>query len=226
MRPATSTASCAAPSGRCRRFCAQPATGRWSWPTTTPSWTERLPTGPDWATTARAATCCFPVPGAGSCWARWSPTRRCDPPQNGCPTAADIAPGVVDARRCLAWLLQAAGDFPVEFREALGDRIYGCDDCQEVCPPNRRPESDTPDRPGDSAQDPTLDVLALLAAGDEDLMERYGRWYIPERDPRYLRRNALVVLGNVGCGGDPQVLETVQRYRRGDEEMLARHADW
>ncbi|MCY3560684.1 MAG: tRNA epoxyqueuosine(34) reductase QueG [bacterium] len=151
------------------------------------------------------------------------PCRRC---LDGCPTGAIIAPGVVDARRCLAWLLQAAGDFPVEFREALGDRIYGCDDCQEVCPPNRRPESDTPDRPGDSAQDPTLDVLALLAAGDEDLMERYGRWYIPERDPRYLRRNALVVLGNVGCGGDPQVLETVQRYRRGDDEMLARHADW
>src|SRR4051794_6172119 len=63
------------------------------------------------------------------------PCTRC---MTGCPTGAIVAPGVVDARRCLAWLLQADGPFPVEFRAALGDRIYGCDDCQEVCPPNRR----------------------------------------------------------------------------------------
>jgi epoxyqueuosine reductase len=56
---------------------------------------------------------------------------------DGCPTGAIVAPGVVDARRCLAWLAQRPGDFPDEFLEALGDRIYGCDDCQEVCPPNR-----------------------------------------------------------------------------------------
>ena len=70
--------------------------------------------------------------GCGSC-------RRC---LDGCPTDAIVAPGVVDARRCLAWLVQQPGSFPVEYREALGDRIYGCDDCQEVCPPNRRAERD------------------------------------------------------------------------------------
>ena len=43
---------------------------------------------------------------------------------------------MVDARRCLAWLLQRPGPFPREWRVALGDRMYGCDDCQEVCPPN------------------------------------------------------------------------------------------
>ncbi|MDZ7734003.1 MAG: 4Fe-4S double cluster binding domain-containing protein [Acidimicrobiia bacterium] len=66
--------------------------------------------------------------GCGSC-------RRC---LDGCPTGAIVAPGVVDARRCLA-LARAGrpGSFPAEHREALGDRIYGCDDCQEVCPPNR-----------------------------------------------------------------------------------------
>src|SRR5205807_8136934 len=65
--------------------------------------------------------------GCGSC-------ARCLP---ACPTGALVAPGVLDARRCLAHLVQAPGAFPVEFREALGDRLYGCDDCQEVCPPNR-----------------------------------------------------------------------------------------
>ena len=66
--------------------------------------------------------------GCGTC-------RRC---LDGCPTGAIVAPGVVDARRCLAWLLQATGRSRAEHRVALGDRIYGCDDCQEVCPPNRR----------------------------------------------------------------------------------------
>src|SRR4051812_12492912 len=59
---------------------------------------------------------------------------RCLP---ACPTGAIVAPGVIDARRCLAWLLEAPGSFPIEHRRALGDRIYGCDECQEVCPPNR-----------------------------------------------------------------------------------------
>ncbi len=146
------------------------------------------------------------------------PCRRC---LEGCPTGAIIAPGVVDANRCLAWLLQATGDFPTEFREALGDRLYGCDDCQEVCPPNRRAEQSS-----DPGEDASVDVLELLAARDEELMQRYGRWYIPNRDPRYLRRNALVVLANTGDETDPAVADTVRRYLQHPDEMLARHADW
>ena len=66
--------------------------------------------------------------GCGTC-------RRCI---DACPTGAIIEPGVIDANRCLAWLLQKPGVFPREYRVALGDRLYGCDDCQEVCPPNVR----------------------------------------------------------------------------------------
>jgi len=146
------------------------------------------------------------------------PCRRC---LDGCPTGAIVAPGVVDARRCLAWLLQATGDFPTEFREALGDRLYGCDDCQEVCPPNRRMA-----QAADPGEQASVDVLDLLSAGDEELMERHGRWYIPARDPRYLRRNALVVLGNTADGGDAEVVGTLRRYQRHPDRMLARHAAW
>ena len=129
-----------------------------------------------------------PVPDqCGTC-------RRC---LDGCPTGAIVAPGVVDARRCLAWLVQADGDFPLEFREALGDRIYGCDDCQEVCPPNRRAPS-AYEADEDTAW---VDLVELLESDDDELMARYGRWYIPRREPRYVRRNALIALGNSERGG-------------------------
>ncbi len=162
-----------------------------------------------------------PVPDqCGSC-------RRC---LDGCPTGAIVAPGVVDARRCLAWLVQADGDFPLEFREALGDRIYGCDDCQEVCPPNRLADSDH-DRAAPEASDleddtAWVDLVELLQMDDDELMARYGRWYIPKREPRYVRRNALVALGNSGRGADPEVVDTVHRYRLASDPMLARHAGW
>jgi epoxyqueuosine reductase len=147
--------------------------------------------------------------GCGSC-------RRC---LDGCPTGAIVAPGIVDARRCLAWLLQARGDFPVEFRAALGDRIYGCDDCQEVCPPNRRVAIAPSTSEG-------VDVIELLSCDDETLLARFGRWYIPDRDPRYVRRNALVVLGNTASPDDRRATATIERYRRHPDEMLRSHASW
>ena len=77
-----------------------------------------------------------PTPVADGC----GPCQRC---LSACPTGALVGPGQLDARRCLAWLLQAPGVFPVEYREALGDRLYGCDDCQTVCPVNRLATVDT-----------------------------------------------------------------------------------
>lgn len=132
--------------------------------------------------------------GCGQC-------RRCI---EACPTGAIVAEGVIDARKCLAWLLQKPGSFPREFRIDLGDRIYGCDDCQDSCPITVRlgPRHDA--RPGDEGggidggnTGKSIDVLDLLESSDGELMERFGRWYIPERNPIWVRRNALIILGNV-----------------------------
>jgi len=160
-----------------------------------------------------------PVPdGCGTC------TRCID----SCPTGAIIAPGVVDARRCLAWSLQVAGPFPREQRVALADRIYGCDDCQEVCPPNRRE-----DRVGGPAAEVAeaavwVSVVEMLDAGDEELLARFGHWYVPRRQPRYLRRNALVVLGNTADPSPlaPSVLAVLVRYLTDDDPLLRAHAAW
>lgn len=157
--------------------------------------------------------------GCGSC-------RRC---LDGCPTGAIVAPGVVDANKCLAWLVQKPGTFPVEFREVLGDRLYGCDDCQEVCPPSVRlgdkHRIELTDSPGEPVQ-AWVDVLDLLEATDDELIAAHGRWYLADRDPVWWRRNALIVLGNVGERADDRTRRVLARYRSHDDEILREHADW
>ena len=69
-------------------------------------------------------------------------------------------------------------------------------------------------------------MLDLLAASDETLLERHGRWYIPDRAVRYLRRNALIVLGNTADGDDPEVELTLRTYLGHDDELLRAHACW
>ena len=123
---------------------------------------------------------------------------------DGCPTGAIVAPGVVDARRCLAWLAQRPGVFPEEFLVALDDRIYGCDDCQEVCPPNRTQDRRDPPPAGEPNAQPWTDLVALVLDDDAAILARHGRFYLPARDVNVLRRNALIALGNtVGRGTSP-----------------------
>ncbi len=163
-------------------------------------------------TTAQLATTEREVDdGCGAC-------RRCI---DSCPTGAIVEPGVVDARKCLAWLVQKPGTFDVAFRDALGTRIYGCDDCQEVCPPSRRGAIDRSER-GDRA---SVDALEVLAAPDAEVLRIAGGWYVADRDPRWVRRNALLVVGNSGVVHD-EVVSLLARYINGDDALLAEHARW
>ena len=149
--------------------------------------------------------------------------KTCTKCLDGCPTKAIISPGVVDANKCLAWLLQASGPFPVEYRELLGDRIYGCDDCQDVCPPNQIRTKKPSPVGADGAWVPILDILEL---DDEALMARLGRWYVPDRDPNYLRRNALVVLGNIGRGDDKRTAKVLTGLLAHRSPIVVAHAVW
>jgi len=141
---------------------------------------------------------------------------------DGCPTAAIVEPGVVDARRCLSWLLQADGVFPIELRVALAGRIYGCDECQEVCPPNRR----APIAMASGSERPWVPLLDLLDDDDAVVLQWAERWYIPRREVRYVRRNALIVLGNVGDGADARVVEVLRRHLTHADPLLRAHAVW
>jgi epoxyqueuosine reductase len=140
---------------------------------------------------------------------------------DACPTGALDEPGVLDATRCLSYWTQSAEPFPEEYREALGDRVYGCDICQDVCPWNRGIEKR---RAGDAPRadaEPHVSLVDWLETGDDELGERYERLFVPRNDPRYLRRNALVALGN--SGGDAALAEP---YAKGGDPLLREHAEW
>ena len=141
---------------------------------------------------------------------------------DACPTGALDEPGTLDANRCLSYWTQAPAPIPEPYREPLADMVYGCDICQDVCPWNRGIEK----RRGDDPAARRADGFAgRLAAGRRtvDLAERYRRLYVPRRDPRFLRRNALVALGNVG-GADVAAL--AEPFATGDDDLLREHAEW
>jgi epoxyqueuosine reductase len=143
----------------------------------------------------------------------------------GCPTGAIIEPGVIDAAKCLSWILQKPGPIAPELRTAVHDRIYGCDDCQDVCPIAVRLGPRNTVALTDDAE-AWVDAIRLLDADDDEIERRYGRWYIAGREMRWLRRNALIVIGNVGDPSDRRVRAVVDHYRSHDDPILAEHADW
>jgi epoxyqueuosine reductase len=137
-----------------------------------------------------------------------------------CPTGALDEPGTLDATRCLSYWTQAPAAIPEDYRAELGAQIYGCDICQDVCPWNRGVEKR---RAGYAAGEGHVDLVAWLEGDGRALVASYDRLYVPRNDPRWLRRNAAVALGNVGTAGHVPALE---RAAAGDDELVAEHARW
>ena len=155
--------------------------------------------------------------GCGSC-------RRC---LDGCPTGAIIEPGVVDAARCLAWVIQKPGIVERGLREAIDDRIYGCDDCQEVCPPSTRSTRvAAPRRSLEDDVEDCVDPLEILGMSDTEITTRFGRWYIHDREARWVRRNALIVLGNRARRDDLAVRNAIARALADSDPYVRAHAVW
>jgi epoxyqueuosine reductase len=137
-----------------------------------------------------------------------------------CPTHALDEPGTLDATRCLSYWTQAPAAIPEDYRAELGAQVYGCDICQDVCPWNRGIEKR---RAGQAAGDGHVDLVAWLEADGRAVVDEYDRLYVPRNDPRWLRRNAAVALGNVGTADHVAALE---RAAAGDDELIADHARW
>jgi epoxyqueuosine reductase len=140
---------------------------------------------------------------------------------DACPTNALDEPGVLDATRCLSYWTQSSSPAPEDVREALGDRVYGCDICQDVCPWNRGVEKRRAEAAAPEGLEPHVSLVDWLTADDDELAERYDRLFVPRNDPRYLRRNALVAVGN-GAGD----AELARSYAESDDPLLREHAEW
>ncbi len=142
---------------------------------------------------------------------------------DACPTGALDVPGALDAGRCLSYWTQAAAPVPDEYRAELGAMAYGCDICQEVCPWNRGVEKRRRDRalPGDST--PAVSLLDWLERDGEELVADFDRLYVPRKDPRWLRRNALHAAGNVGT---QELRPALERHAESDDEIVRDAAEW
>ncbi|MCZ6464929.1 MAG: tRNA epoxyqueuosine(34) reductase QueG [Proteobacteria bacterium] len=150
---------------------------------------------------------------------------------DACPTDAFAEPYVLDATRCISYTtIEARGAVPEELRAAHGDRVFGCDVCQEVCPWNQRRAREIPPdplglrarlAPHEQWRRPSLEwVLGL----DEDAWRHVTRRSALRRAKhRGLLRNALVAAGN---SGDASLGPLVERFAAGPDEMLAEHARW
>src|SRR5437867_7373540 len=134
-----------------------------------------------------------------------------------CPTGALDEPGVVDANRCLSWSTQRPGSIPEAHRAELGDRVYGCDICQDVCPWNRGVEKRRADDSLPDGAAPHVRLADWLEGDPAELVDEFERLYVPRNDARYLRRNALVALGNIG---GPDDLPLAESFLDDEDELL------
>jgi epoxyqueuosine reductase len=113
-----------------------------------------------------------------------------------CPTGALDEPGTLDATKCLSYWTQSAHDPPASYRQALGEQVYGCDICQDVCPWNRGIEKRRADQSLRPGAEPHVDLVDWLESDPDELRERYARLYVPRNDGRFLQRNARIALAN------------------------------
>jgi epoxyqueuosine reductase len=126
----------------------------------------------------------------------WDACGSCRACIDACPTGAIVADGVLDARLCLSYHTQSRMD-ELPSPEELGDRVYGCDICQDVCPWNTGAERRAGALEPDAVDDAFPPLDEWLGADPDELARRYRRLYVPDRDGRHLARNARAALANV-----------------------------
>ena len=154
-------------------------------------------------------------PGCGSC-------RAC---LSVCPTEAILEPGKLDARRCISYLtIENKGPIPLDMRAAVGNRVFGCDDCQIVCPWNRfarrSPEAEFAPRHG-------LDAAAiadLLEWDEDEFLDKTAGMAIRRVNYEQWVRNLAVAAGNAPPDG--RIVAALRTRRAGASTMVREHIDW
>jgi epoxyqueuosine reductase len=144
-----------------------------------------------------------------------------------CPTGAIVAPGVIDARRCISYLtIEHRGPIPLELRPLMGTWVFGCDLCQEACPINHRlapaPVQDGTGPPRHGPV-PTPDLVELLELDDAQFAERFAGTAVARTGRARLARNAAVALGNAAV---PSTVAALRRAILDPDPVVGEAAAW
>ncbi len=141
-----------------------------------------------------------------------------------CPTDAIIAPYVIDNRKCISFLtIELRGPIPTDLRPLMGDWVFGCDICQDVCPVNRKAQSS---RESDFKKRHDFDapeLIPLLSLDEEGFRERFNGSPIRRAKREGLQRNVCVALGNIG---DTAAVPALAKTLREADAMVRLHAAW
>jgi epoxyqueuosine reductase len=131
---------------------------------------------------------------------------------------------VLDSTKCLSYLtIEIKGAIPEPARADVAHHVYGCDICQDVCPWNRGVEKRRAGSGAPADAEPHVSLVDWLTRDGDELRRAFARLYVPRNDPRYLRRNALVALGNVG---GPDAREQADAFCDAADPLLREHAAW
>ena len=141
-----------------------------------------------------------------------------------CPTGAIVAPYVIDNTRCISFLtVELRGPIPREMRPLVGDWVFGCDICQDVCPVNRKAELGLEAAFSQRHDFSAPDLIPLLDLDDEGFRERFRNSPVKHAKRIGLQRNVCVALGNIG---DETAVEALAESLRGAEPLVRMHAAW
>lgn len=143
---------------------------------------------------------------------------------DACPTDAILEPYVLDSRRCISYLtIELKHGIPPDMRSGIGNHVFGCDICQDVCPWNRKAAitSDADFQPRPGLVSPELVELASLTT--EKFLDYFRRSPIRRAKHRGLLRNVVVAMGN---SGEIEFLPLLQQLSKDGDSMIAEHADW
>lgn len=142
-----------------------------------------------------------------------------------CPTDAFPQPYELDARRCISYLtIENAGAIPEEFREPMGNRVFGCDDCQAICPWNKwaKPTDEQDFTPRHNLHD--SDLVSLFNWTEQEFLDRTAGSPIRRIGYERWQRNLAVGLGN--APSDPDIVAALQRKRADASPLVQEHIDW
>ncbi len=149
---------------------------------------------------------------------------KCDLCLKACPTGAFVGPYILDARRCISYLtIELKGAIPQHLRPLMGNHIFGCDICQEVCPYNvkTKPTREEAFQPRDGLYAP--DLIPLLSLGEEEFRRRFKGSPILRAKRRGFLRNVAVALGNLkSLEAVPALIQALED----EEPLVRRHVAW